>query len=581
MAALAAPLFAQTRTWPDSTSRILVFNDQLDTDGMSEAQFQFSAQYYVGCQKILRDAVRRLRAYNSGFLVLHYRLGQGLGFRIPSACSPTGPFIQIIDTNSWVQEWPGASVVQDAWFFVRSGSRVFNCDWGYYLMDISNSGWRTWWSGQVIAQMTNNEDDGLFADSYSIPNYLGSTGWDPNLPDIDSTFEADWAGREHAFTDYIQGRFAGVYKWIPNLGSLVTSRDPSDWSNVDGAMIEGFAEWGSGSFFDVGDWELQMDRALGLINADKIVIAQNYPDAADIQERMFVLGSYLLVKGSHTYINMDIDMMPEWFPEYAVDLGAPLGTASNISGLYDAAKGVYVRDFEKGHVFVNPGTTAKTFALDATHNLVAPSGGGLVPDSGVAPGSLSLSERTSVTLPAHGAAVVYDISAGCTLTCNSTVPAAGKVGIPVNFAATASATGCEGSPVFSWTFGDGGTGSGDAVSHAYASAGTYGWTLTVTAGTGSCSRSGSVTVASTAPLITSMKKASGPFRFIVQGSRFQAGIRAAINGTPWTNVTRSSATRLVINGGAVLKAAVPRDTPTEFTFTNPDGSSTTRTWAWH
>ncbi|HSC03331.1 MAG TPA: hypothetical protein VLC49_08430 [Solirubrobacteraceae bacterium] len=34
-----------------------------------------------------------------------------------------------------------------------------------------------------------------------------------------------------------------------------------------------------------------------------------------------MLGSYLLVKGSHTFVNMDIGSEPQWVPEYGVDLG--------------------------------------------------------------------------------------------------------------------------------------------------------------------------------------------------------------------------------------------------------------------
>ena len=62
---------AQTRTFPDTTNGVFVFNDQLDTSSMSEAQYQFAASHYVGCQKISRDASGRIRTYNPNFLVLH------------------------------------------------------------------------------------------------------------------------------------------------------------------------------------------------------------------------------------------------------------------------------------------------------------------------------------------------------------------------------------------------------------------------------------------------------------------------------------------------------------------------------
>ena len=64
------------RSFPDTTDGIFVFNDQLATWDMTEAQFQFAATHYVGSQKLIVSATRHLRQYNPNFLVLHYRLGQ-------------------------------------------------------------------------------------------------------------------------------------------------------------------------------------------------------------------------------------------------------------------------------------------------------------------------------------------------------------------------------------------------------------------------------------------------------------------------------------------------------------------------
>lgn len=79
-------------------------------------------------------------------------------------------------------------------------------------------------------------------------------------------------------------------------------------------MIEGFAVG-----LAPGDWELQMNRVLWLVRRGRIVIGQSYPAVDDIQTRMFSLGSYLLVKGSRTCVNLEVQ--PEWFPEYDLDLG--------------------------------------------------------------------------------------------------------------------------------------------------------------------------------------------------------------------------------------------------------------------
>ncbi len=398
-------IFSQQRHFPDTTNGIFVFNDQIYVNSLSDAQAQFAATHYVGSQKLTRAETRRLREYNPNFLVLHYRLGQALGHSEPIGCAPSTNYLQIINGN-WVQEWPDS--VQEDWFYHYPSSRVFNCIDGHYLMNLDDPDWRAWWSDQVIQQLQNNENDGLFADSYNIPNY-GFT-WNPPLPDVDATFESDWATREHAFTDYIRGQFAGRWKWIPNIGMFITSRDPSDYSNVDGVMMEGFAEWGSDTYFDLADWQLQMNRLLPLIAADKIILAQNYPSSVDnVNERLFILGTYLLVKGRYTYVNVDTSMEVEWLPEYAIDLGAPTDSLpADISTYLHPSGNVYWRHYTKGLVLVNPTDSPQAITLDGTYRLVTPSGGGDVPESGVAPGSLNYTSVTTVNLNAHQAAILLN-----------------------------------------------------------------------------------------------------------------------------------------------------------------------------
>jgi len=400
--------YAGARSWPETTNGIFIFNDQIDTRTLSEAQFQFAATHYVGAQKLLRDAARHLRQYNSNFLVLHYRLGQALGHSTPSGdCQPTTNYLAIIVGNDWVQEWPGDANVQENWFFHWNDSRVFQCEWGNYLMELNDAGWRAWWSAQVIQQLQANENDGVFADSYSVANYLGP--WNPSLPAIDATLESAWATRERDFSDYIRAQFAGRWKWIPNIGAYITTRDPSDYSGVDGAMIEAFAEWGSENYFDDLDWELQINRILALVAADRILIAQTYPNEGNVDERLFILGSYLLVKGRYTYINLETSMNPEWFPEYAIDLGAPTDALpASISAYLHPTWNVYVRRYAKGMVLVNPTTTARAINLGATYYRAVPSGGGEVPASGNAPGSLSYTAISSLTLDAHRAAILLN-----------------------------------------------------------------------------------------------------------------------------------------------------------------------------
>ncbi len=83
------PAVVAARDFPDTSNGIFVFDDQLDTGAMSEAQFAFAATHVVGTQKIVVSAVRRLRQINPNFLVLHYRLGPGTGPRATLSLPPS------------------------------------------------------------------------------------------------------------------------------------------------------------------------------------------------------------------------------------------------------------------------------------------------------------------------------------------------------------------------------------------------------------------------------------------------------------------------------------------------------------
>jgi PKD repeat protein len=83
----------------------------------------------------------------------------------------------------------------------------------------------------------------------------------------------------------------------------------------------------------------------------------------------------------------------------------------------------------------------------------------------------------------------------CVLTCAASAsPPSGTAPLAVFFSSSASTTDCTSTPSFAWSFGDGGTSSSQNAAHTYAAAGTYAWTLAVTADGKVCSQGGTVTV---------------------------------------------------------------------------------------
>jgi hypothetical protein len=121
---------------------------------------------------------------------------------------------------------------------------------------------------------------------------------------------------------------------------------------------------------------------------------------------VFLLSNYLLVKGTRSYVNLDLDLDPEWWPEYEIPIGGYIGgIPADVSALYDAASGVYRRIYTNGLVLVNPGASTVTVMLGSTYYRADPVGGGFVPADGDVSGwRVDYTPVTSVTLgPARGA----------------------------------------------------------------------------------------------------------------------------------------------------------------------------------
>jgi hypothetical protein len=377
------------RPTPDTTAAVHVWDDQLP-DSMTDAQIRFVAQHVDGTQKVSLQTAQRLRAVNPGFLVLHYRLGIGDGsvpFRIG---------------NQWVSDY-GNVTHHESWFWHTGGRRVLNTAWNWYLMN-PDSGWRSYWATRVLHEAALLGDDGVFADSLSVPQYLGADGFNPPFQYF--VGESAWTARVDRFMRYEERRLRGRLWFIPNAGSWITTRDRTDYSIPDGVMIEGFAEADASSFYALADWQLQMNRVLGLVRRNKVILAQSYLGSGDMTARGFVLASYLLVKGSHTFLNMDIGQEAQWFPEYGVDLGPPLSPPPASVDALRAAGGLYARAYARGGVVVNPGDQPRQMRFPATVELVHPVGGGALDAAADTSGwGLRLERVSSIVVPAHGGAV--------------------------------------------------------------------------------------------------------------------------------------------------------------------------------
>lgn len=374
---------------PDTSERIQLFADQLHP-GYSDALVRFVATHYAGTQKMLRADNDRFRRVNPRWVLLHYRLG-----------SSSGPALYIRH-NRWQSDW--AEVTRhESWFLHNAEGRrhhepVSNWD----IHDLANPEFREYWVQSVIADMRATGAQGVFADSFDAGmSGYGVTPPDPRFVDTAPADPTVWGGtswlrHKEDFMAYVAARFAAAperFLFVPNV-TLATAWWWPDYTHADGAMFEGFTLGLSRV-----DWLISMNRALEFSRAGKFVIAQGYPRT--VADRVWLLASYLLVKGRRTFIN-SAGAGVYFYPEYDLPTGRAIDPLpADIEEL--RWRGVYKRAFAEALVLVNPDSRAVTVPLDGPLRLVVPEGGGRTTDAELengryVGGRLTYRRVTAVTL---------------------------------------------------------------------------------------------------------------------------------------------------------------------------------------
>jgi hypothetical protein len=410
-------LQGQQRQFPNTRNGIHVFYDQLPYQ-LSEAQLRFAATHYAGCQKMTLNLVRSLRAYNPGFIVLNYRLAFGTYDSIAA----------FVRGNDWINDWDSTGTHAD-WFLTDPASpdpahRVRQLDWNWYVMDISGNlngnktnGWKEYWVRSVLRQLVETECDGIFADSFGIPWNLSHTpSW------LTPPGDAAWIPHMEIFGRYAQQRLHTEpqrFYFIPNVGPWVTTRDTCDYAAFsDGVMVEFFGSWGPFDLFELEDWKLEMNRILDLERRGKILICQPISsDEWNVQERMYNLANYLLIKGEHTFYNLVFSENSFsrliYFPECDVDLGAyTQELPADIDTFFDPSLHVFKRNYANGMVIVNPTWDPITVALDKPYYVIDTTALLLNPnveigEDGILHDSVHLvGVAAYVTLPGKGGAIL-------------------------------------------------------------------------------------------------------------------------------------------------------------------------------
>ncbi len=459
-------------TLPNTNSTIGLFSDQIAT-GLSSQMVKFIATHFAGAQKLLPSQNAQFAADNPNWVLLNYKLA-----------TETGP-VSYIHNGTWGSDWSTVNA-NESWFMHDpSGARFFNSGDDWYLNDITNPQFQQYWINNVLGDLQTNGAQGVFADSFEAG--IGPGWWpnsDPRFNGIDSAVPADWPGGQdwlallHNYSGAIENALHAApqhYFYIPNVGPQVTSWASQDFSNVDGIFLEAFGQWGGGYQGATSDWVLGMNRALPVAADGQIVIMQPYllnplGTTAAQHQVDYDVGTYLLLKGDYTYINVFSENQgydPSYFPQYTLPLGAPLSaTATNVSQY--AWNGLYRRDFQNGFVLVNPGTSAVTVNLGGNFQQALANGGGVLSASSLdangnyVGGSLSYQTVNSVTVQPGDAAFLFNqtASVGTSVGLTSSTSTS-KFGQSVTFTATVSSSKAgAGVPAGVVTFLDGTTSLG-------------------------------------------------------------------------------------------------------------------------
>jgi hypothetical protein len=388
-----------------TTSTIGVLEDQLNMTVLSP-EVTFAATHAAGTQKQTAALNLLYKAINPSWYLLHYQLGTG---------HSAYPYVI---NNAWSQDFDPASpnyvfnppaglggvTSHEDWFEhsdgsldpTTTGNRLVTAD-GYYLANIDSAGWRNYQAASLVQNMVASGAQGVFADAFTGPvsgyyTNQGDARYDYGGPIPGPADPSLWPGGETWLTKaanyirYIQGQLTAAgealygpgngFAYVPNVSNLDTGWADIDYSASKGLFAEAFAVWNQPT--TGGNWSLAMNTALRSTttsdpaNADRMFIMQPYPgarpDSAEgLQERSWAMGSYLLLKGDHTYINMLAEHTAsglQWYPEYQVNLGAPQdpgGMPTTLDGYLDPASQLYVRSFEHGLVLVNNSDTTRSY----------------------------------------------------------------------------------------------------------------------------------------------------------------------------------------------------------------------------
>jgi hypothetical protein len=258
-----------------------------------------------------------------------------------------------------IQDW----YVRDA----KTGSKLVNRDWGWYLMDIGNLAYRTSLANSIRNSLVGNPVfDGVFLD------------------DVWGSISSDRFHREGTEEQAVLPLHVTKY-WRDNMKLLLiqikmaigkklliinTGAFNMDYLALsDGQMYEAFCHANWQPFEEYyPEWRKVLDRMIMASASGKIYLAQSGIQKGAMESRATKIAKYsfsmfLLGANSNTYFYFSKDYRGvTYFPEWDVDIGSP-------TEAYHARTGtpLFEREYSKGLVLINPSSESAQINLGSRY----------------------------------------------------------------------------------------------------------------------------------------------------------------------------------------------------------------------
>jgi hypothetical protein len=274
----------------------------------------------------------------------------------------------MLTTPTSAPDWLTISSHEDWFYHDINGNRIQEKNYGGYLMDPANVGWRAYFASVVQQKIAAGGFDGVFVDD------VWQTLWKDEFTVPATMIPAypNWMQAVSGFLSYLKSQ-------LPNKIVIANSPDNDLYYTVcDGKMAESFLDIWPGTMSTI-------DAEKTISGSSKYYLTLGYGTADNLSNMTYYYSGYLLgLNGPHAYF--------AWNDIYSSSQGYyPVMTSSKVIGsplaTYYAYQSIFARDYTNGLVLFNPsassyfinlGTTYKTLDGTAINSITISGNSGMI-----------------------------------------------------------------------------------------------------------------------------------------------------------------------------------------------------------